>query len=239
MIKTLNSKPIITIDAVINQIKSLSSSKGKDSKSYFGIQTVNSFGLTSPQMKSIARAIGKDHNLALKLWKTEIHEARHIAVMIADYNKVTEKLMEYWVKDFNSWDIVDNCCGTLFDKTPYSYSKAKEWSYREKEFEKRAGFTMMATLAIHDKQAEDKLFEEFFPFIYNESGDGRNFVKKAISWAIRQIGKRNERLCKKAIALTVKIRAKGDSMSRWAASDASRELINYHHKGRIRNIGVK
>ncbi len=158
--------------------------------------------------------------------------------MIADPEMVTEQLMEKWIKDFNSWDIVDGCCGTLFDKTPFAYSKAVEWTKRKKEFEKRAGFTMMATLAVHDKKARDKYFEEFFPYLLRVSGDDRNFVYKAVNWAIRQIGKRNSRLCKKAIKLSEEIKKKNDPVSKWVAGGALRELIKYQAEGRIKNYGT-
>jgi 3-methyladenine DNA glycosylase AlkD len=225
-----------SVEEVVKEIKKLSSAKAKDAQAYFGIGGVNNYGLTVPQMRAIAKQIGKNHALALQLWKTKIHEARHIAAMIAEPKKVTEKLMEQWLKDFNSWDIVDGTCSSLFDKTPFAYDKAMQWTKKKKEFEKRAGFTMMATLAVHDKKADDKMFEQFFPYILNESGDDRIFVRKAMNWALRQIGKRNERLCRKAIALAKEIRAKGDTSSKWIAADALRELEKYLKEGKIKKV---
>jgi 3-methyladenine DNA glycosylase AlkD len=228
-----------TIEEVLQEMKKVSSKGTIASQERFAIGSVNNIGMTVPQMRILAKRIGKNHLLALQLWKTRIHEARHIAVMIADPKQVTEKLMEEWLHDFNSWDIVDGCCSSLFDKTPFAFEKAIEWTRREKEFEKRAGFTMMATLSVHDKKAEDKKFEQFFPFIIKESSDDRNFVKKAVNWALRQIGKRNERLCRKAIKVAKEIHAKGDSSSQWIASDALRELEKYLKEGRIKNVGIK
>jgi 3-methyladenine DNA glycosylase AlkD len=173
----------------------------------------------------------------LQLWKTKIHEARHIAAMTAEPEKVTEKLMEQWLKDFNSWDIVDDCCLTLFDKTPFAWKKAIEWTSRDKEFEKRAAFSMMAILAVHDKKAEDSRFEKFFPYIIRHSDDERNFVRKAVNWALRQIGKRNKHLCKKAITVAKEIRKKDDASSRWIAADALRELEKYMKEGKIKKLG--
>lgn len=227
-----------TVEEIIGEIKKQASGKNKATQAGFGISGVNNFGLTIPQMRAIAKAVGKNHRLALKLWKTKIHEAQHIAIMIADKNQVTEKLMEQWIKDFKSWDIVDGCCGTLFDKTPFAFEKAMEWSRREKEFEKRAGFTMMAMLAAHDKKAEDKKFEQFFPYIISESADERNFVKKAVNWALRQIGKRNERLCQKAIAVAKEIKLKNSASAKWIASDALRELQKYQKEGKIKKTGL-
>lgn len=228
-----------TVEKIIDQLKELSSPGGKSKQEYFGINTTQSFGLTTPQMRIVAKKIGKNHDLALKLWKTGHHEAKHIAIFIADPKLITEKLMEDLLKDFSSWDTVDNCCGTLFTKTPYAFEKAVQWTKNKTEFQKRAGFVLMAELAIHNKTAEDKKYEKFFPHIIRESHDERNFVKKAVNWALRQIGKRNERLCKKAIEVAKKIHAKGDTASRWIASDALRELEKYQKEGRIRNIGTK
>jgi 3-methyladenine DNA glycosylase AlkD len=226
-----------SVENVLKELKKASSPDAKSKQEYFGVLNVNSYGLTTPQLRRMAKQIGKNHELALQLWKTGIHEARHIAIFIADPKKITERLMEKWLKDFNSWDIVDNCCGTLFEKTPFAFDKAMEWTKREKEFEKRAGFVMMAVLAVHDKKSEDKKFEQFFPYLFAESYDERNFVKKAINWALRQIGKRNERLCKKAIVLAKQIHKKGDAASRWIASDALRELEKYLQEGKIKKAG--
>jgi 3-methyladenine DNA glycosylase AlkD len=228
-----------TTEEVIKEMKKVSSSKTIASQERFAISSVNNIGMTVPQIRTLAKKIGKNHALALQLWKTNIHEAQHIAAMIADPDEVTEKLMEQWLRDFNSWDIVDGCCSGLFRKTPLAYTKAIEWSKREKEFEKRAGFTMMAMLAVHDKKAEDKKFEQFFPFLIKESSDERNFVKKAVNWALRQIGKRNERLCKKTIKVAKEIYSKGDASSRWIATDALRELERYLREGKIKNVGVR
>jgi 3-methyladenine DNA glycosylase AlkD len=226
-------------EKILKELKKSSSPGAKTTQEHFGVVNVNSYGLTTPQLRRIAKQIGTNHQLALQLWKTKVHEARHIAIFIADPKQITEPLMEQWLKDFNSWDIVDNCCGTLFDKTPFAFDKAMEWTKREKEFEKRAGFVLMAELAVHDKKSEDKKYEQFFPLIIAESQDERNFVKKAINWALRQIGKRNERLCKKSISVAKQIHKKGDAASRWIASDALRELEKYQREGKIKSIGMK
>jgi 3-methyladenine DNA glycosylase AlkD len=227
-----------TVEEVIAEVKKHASEKDKAGQARFGINNASGYGLRTPQIRIIAKQIGRNHELALKLWETEVHEARHIAAMIADPKQTTEELMERWLKDFNSWDIVDDCCLTLFDKTPYAWKKAIEWTKRKPEFEKRAGFSMMAFLAIHDKKAEDSKYEKFFPYIIKESADERNFVRKAVNWALRQIGKRNKRLCKKAIAVAKQIYKKGDPASRWIATDALRELQKYQKEGKIRNIGT-
>ena len=225
-------------EKILKELKKASSPDAKTTQEYFGVLNVNSYGLTTPQLRKIAKQIGKNQELALQLWKTGVHEARHVAIFIAEQKQITEQLMEQWLKDFNSWDIVDNCCGTLFDKTPFAFDKAMEWTKRKKEFEKRAGFVLMAELAVHDKKSEDIKFEQFFPYLIAESHDERNFVKKAINWALRQIGKRNERLCKKAIVVAKQIHKKGDAASRWIASDGLRELEKYLREGKIKKIAL-
>jgi 3-methyladenine DNA glycosylase AlkD len=226
-----------TTEEVLKEMKKISSAKAKAAKEYFSIATDTSYGLTTPQSKAIAKKIGKNHALALELWKTNIHEARHIASLIADPLQTDDRLMEKWLKDFNSWDIVDGTCTYLFRKHPSAYEKAMEWTHREKEFEKRAGFTLIANLAVHDKKASDKLIEQFFEPILRESSDERNFVRKAVNWALRQIGKRNERLCKKAIAVAKQMQKKGHASSKWIAADALRELERYQKEGKIKNVG--
>jgi len=226
----------MSAEQVLQELRQLASEKAREAQKYFGIHK-ETIGITTPELRALARRIGKNHELGQALWQTGVHEARHVAVFISDPKKTTEGQMEEWLGDLDSWDIVDNCCGTLFDKTPVAFEKATEWTSRAGEFEKRAGFVMMATLAVHDKKANNSTFELFFPYLIGESEDGRNFVKKAINWALRQIGKRNMELCDKAIEVARQIHAKGDSSSRWIASDALRELERYKASGKIRNIG--
>jgi len=190
----------------------------------FGIQSSNSFGVSVPKLRTLAQEVGRDHLLALKLWETGLHDARLLATMIDDPKQITIDQMDKWVHDFDSWDIVDGSCGNLFDKTPFAIGKAKEWCKREEEFVKRAGFVLMAELAVHDKQAKDKLFLDFLPLIIGGASDKRNFVKKAVNWALRQIGKRNPRLNRAAVSTALKIQKIESGATRWIASDALREL---------------
>lgn len=228
---------VMNTNEIVQAIKLQRNEKNILGQKRFGITGAESYGLSMPQLRSIAKSVGKNHTLAQDLWATQMREARHIAVMIAEKDKVTERLMERWVKDFDSWDIVDNCCSTLFCRTPFAYNKVLEWSNRKREFEKRAAFSLMAFLAVHDKKQSDKAFDEFLEIIIRESDDQRNFVKKAVNWALRQIGKRNIRLCNKAIASCKTIHEKGDAASRWIANDALRELKKYKQEGRIKSVG--
>ncbi len=231
-------QPVYTVDRVLLTIRRSMNAANVAGQARFGITGVLSYGMTKPQMKALARQIGKNHGLALALWKTRIHEARHIAALIAEPVRVTEALMERWVRDFNAWDIVDDCCSSLFCRTPFAYRKALTWSRRKREFEKRAGFALMAFLAVHDKTAPDTRFVPFLARIEQASSDGRNFVRKAVNWALRQIGKRNTRLCAMAIDTARRIGAKDDAVSRWVASGALRELLRYRKEGRIRDVGT-
>ena len=190
----------------------------------FGIQSSNSFGVSVPQLRTLAREVGRDHMLAMKLWETGLHDARLLATMVDDPRKVTLEQMDKWVRDFDSWDVVDGSCGNLFDKTPFAVAKAKQWCKREEEFVKRAGFVMMAELAVHDKEAKDKVFLDFLPLIVGGASDERNFVKKAVNWALRQIGKRNMKLNKAAVSTARRIRKIDSGAAKWVAADALREL---------------
>ena len=167
----------------------------------FGINSKNTLGISVWKIREIAKEIGKDHDLAQELWKTKIHEARLLAAFIDDPEQVTERQMEDWVKDFDSWDVCDQVTTDLFDQTPYAYKKVFEWSERDEEFVRRAAFSMIAGLAVHDKKAKDGQFIELFSLIVKTSEDERNYVRKAVNWALRNIGKRNSRLNKKAIQL--------------------------------------
>ena len=154
--------------------------------------------------------------------------------MVDDPEQVTVDQMDKWVRDFDSWDVVDGSCGTLFDKTPFAVAKAREWCKREEEFVKRAGFVLMAELAVHDKQAKDKLFLDFLPLIIAGASDKRNFVKKAVNWALRQIGKRNLKLNRAAVSAALKIQKNQSGAARWVASDALRELKSPQVQKRLR-----
>jgi 3-methyladenine DNA glycosylase AlkD len=211
---------------ILATLRSLSNPEAVSSMARFGIKADKAFGVSVPVLRKLARSIGKDHALAQGLWDTGLHEARELATMIADPRQVTEDFMERWVKDIDSWDVCDHCCGNLWDKTPYAYRKAREWSRQPEEFVKRAAFSLMAALAAHDKAASDDAFIKFLPIIKRESIDERNFVKKAVNWALRQIGKRNRNLNRQAIAMAREIQKLDSKSARWIAADALRELTN-------------
>jgi 3-methyladenine DNA glycosylase AlkD len=209
---------------ILKKLKSQANPQNVAGMTRFGINPQKTYGINLPVLRKMAKEIGRDHRLALKLWDSGIHEARILASMIDEAEKVSEKQMEKWVKDLDSWDVCDQVCSNLFDKTEFAYQKAFEWSKRKEEFIKRAGFVLMAALSVHDKEAKDKKFEQFFPIIKKEVDDKRNFVKKAVNWSLRQIGKRNSVLNKKAIVVAKEIQKMDFQSAKWIANDALREL---------------
>jgi 3-methyladenine DNA glycosylase AlkD len=216
----------MSADAAIEKIKSMYNPANVSGMTRYGINSYNTYGVSIPVLRKIAKEIGKDHEAALKLWKSGIHEARLLAGFVDDPRQVTEDQMEAWVKDFDSWDICDQACSNLFDRTSFAYRKAVEWSGRDGEYVKRAGYVLMAALAVHDKRAVDEVFLTFLPIIKTGATDERNFVKKAVNWALRQIGKRNANLNQSAIKAAEEIRKINSKSARWIASDALRELTS-------------
>lgn len=210
---------------IIKKLHSYANPQNVAGMARFGINPKQTLGVSVPVLRKMAKEIGKDHQVAIGLWQSGIHEARILASMVDDPWQVTEEQVEQWVSDFDSWDVCDQVCMNLFDKTSMSFAKAIQWARREKEFEKRAGFALMAVLAWHDKQARDSDFLKFFPLIKKGASDERNFVKKAVNWALRQIGKRNARLRLYAIACAHEIDALDSKTAHWIARDALRELI--------------
>jgi len=208
--------------------------KAVEGMARFGIQSSNSFGVSVPKLRALARTVGRDHLLAMRLWETGLHDARLLATMVDDPDEVTIDQMDKWVRDFDSWDVVDGSCGNLFDKTPFAVAKAKDWCKREEEFVKRAGFVLIAELAIHDKEAKDKVFLDFLPVVIGGASDSRNFVKKAVNWSLRQIGKRNLKLNEAAVSTALKIQKIDSGAAKWIASDALRELKSSQVLKRLR-----
>jgi 3-methyladenine DNA glycosylase AlkD len=190
----------------------------------FGITAKKAYGLSTPALKQLAREIGHDHALAQQLWATEVLEGRGLAGLVDQPERVTERQMERWVRDFDSWAVCDATCLYLFRKTPFAQRKGREWSSRPQEFVKRAGFALMAYLAVHDKKAPDETFLAFLPLIEREAVDERPMVKKGVNWALRQIGKRNQRLNRAAIQVAQTMRRLNSRSARWIAADALREL---------------
>ena len=214
----------MTIDEILDTMKANASADNVAGMARFGISSEGTLGLSIPFVRSLAKRAGKDHELALGLWATGIHEARIMASMVDRPEWVTEGQMEAWVAEFDSWDVCDQVCGNLFDRVPTAKEKAVAYCRRPEEFVRRAGFVLMAYLAVHDKKAPDELFVSFLPLIREYAVDERNFVKKAVNWALRQIGKRNGALMPQALALAEELSTSTSKSARWIGKDAVREL---------------
>ena len=213
-----------TAPEVLRELRALANPANIAGMARFGINPRGTLGIGIPHLRRLARRAGRDHRLAGELWAAGVHEGRILASMIDDPKEVTERQMERWVRDFDSWDVCDQVCGNLFRATSFAYRKAVEWSAREEEFVRRAGFVMMATLAVADKAAPDARFSRFLPLIVRRSDDDRNFVRKAVNWALRQIGKRSPGLRREAIRTERGLMRSDSRSARWIARDALREL---------------
>jgi 3-methyladenine DNA glycosylase AlkD len=224
-----------TLQEIFDRLQSLSQPERKAGMARYGIEVSKALGVSIPELRNVAKTLGKDHGLAQQLWESGIHEARILASMIDDPKLVTAIQMDAWASGFNSWDVTDQCINNLFRKTSYALTKAVEWSRRTEEFVKRSGFVLMAALAVHEKNAGDQTFEAFFPLIEQEAHDQREYVKKAVNWALRQIGKRNLALNQQAIEVAKRIRQQSSSSAKWIAADALRELTNAKIQARLHN----
>lgn len=200
----------------------------------YGIDTGSALGVSVTQLRSVAKGLGRDHRLAASLWASGIHEARMLATLIDDPEQVTEGQMEAWIADVRSWDLCDGACGNLFDRTPFWHDKALEWAGREPEYVKRAGFALMAWAAVHRKDVPDRAFGAFLPLIAAHATDDRNYVRKAVNWALRQIGKRSRTLNRQAIRTAGQIGKIDARSARWIAADALRELEGTAVQERLR-----
>jgi 3-methyladenine DNA glycosylase AlkD len=218
---------------VLNVLESLGDPRNVEGMARFGIKPAVALGVAKPALRRLAKDLGQDHHLARQLWASGIHEARVLASMVDDPLKVTGAQMEAWANDFDNWDICDQCCMNLFWRTAFAYEKAEEWSANGKEFVKRAGFVLMASLAVHDKKTSDSKFERFLSGIEREAVDDRNFVRKAVNWALRQIGKRNAGLRQKAMEVALELRQEQSRSARWIGSDALRELSSEAVRRRV------
>jgi 3-methyladenine DNA glycosylase AlkD len=219
---------------ILKKLKSQADPAAVQGMARFGIRARKVYGWPTPALRKLARQIGKNHALAQQLWSSGVHDARVLATLVAEADRLSEHQMERWAKDFDSWAVCDAACFNVFRYTRFAHRKCAEWSGRKEEYVKRAGFALMAGLAISDKDADDNQFIAFLPLIKKESMDERNFVKKAVNWALRQIGKRNWRLNRVAIKTAREIRDLAAGGASWVASDALRELESGPVRKRLR-----
>lgn len=220
-------------DTIMKKLKTFRDPWAVKGMSRYGINPKNNYGISVNRLRKMAKEFGTDHELAKQLWSSGVRDARILACLIDDPKLVNEEQMDNWVKDFNSWDVCDLCCGHLFDKINIAYEKANEWAASDEVFVKRAGFSLIAWLAVHDKEAENDMFIKFLPIIEKEASDERKYVKKAVNWALRQIGKRNILLNEKALETAGKILEIDEKGAKWIANDAIRELTSEAVMGKL------
>ena len=230
-------KPTWTKSTVLRELKQLADPGVRVKMSYFGVNVPQAHGISAPVLHTFARHIGKNQDLAEELWSSGVHEAKILAALIGECDKITSAQMERWVRDFNSWDVVDSACCYLYAYAKPAWKKIYTWSSCAAEYEKRAAFSLAAYLAYKDKSASDAQFEKFLSVIEREAYDDRNFVRKAVNWALRNIGKRNFALNKCAVAAAERIRQQNCRSARWIASDALRELTSAAVQERLSRKG--
>ena len=223
-----------TAARAVAELRRLGEKKNVAGMARFGIRAKKVFGVSKPKLDELAKKIGKNHELGMELWSTGIHDGRLLGVLVSDPQKVGAKQMDRWVRDFDNWDVCDGTCCHLFVFAAPAWKKAFEWTRRKKEFEKRAAFALAAFLAVHDKLASDTSYKRFLRAIEREAWDKRNFVRKAVNWALRNIGKRNLRLNRAAIVSAERIHRQDTRAARWIAADALRELRSEAVQKRLR-----
>lgn len=224
---------LVSYGEIIRRLEELSNPAAVQGMSRYGITPARAYGVSVPELRSIVREAGRNHELAGKLWALDTRETRILASMIEEPKLVTERQMEGWVKEFDNWEICDQCCLNLFRDIPLAWRKCTEWSSRKEEFVKRAGFVLIACMAVGDKKTEDVRFEKILCLIEREAEDERKMVKRAVNWALREIGKRNSMLNRKALASARRIRRSPSRSARWVASDAIRELTSEKVRRRL------
>ncbi len=219
---------------ILRELASLANDANRAGMARFGINVGRAHGVPVKTLRQIARSHRRDHDLAVALWQSGVHEARILATLIADPERMTEEQLDAWAAGLDSWDLCDGFCNNLVRKTPFAWAKADAWCRRDETFVRRAGFSLMANLAVHDKTAPDSDFVALLPLIEAGARDERNFVKKSVNWALRQIGKRNATLHARAVATAEKLLQRGDRPARWIARDALRELNSDKVRDRLR-----
>ncbi|MBM3518863.1 MAG: DNA alkylation repair protein [Alphaproteobacteria bacterium] len=223
-----------TVEAVLAGLSALGREENRLGKARYGINVERAFGVGMAELRAMARRYRRQHALAVALWDSGWSEARHLAVLIADPRKVDDALMEAWVADFDSWDVCDGACMHLFARVPGAHDKVRPWAAREETYARRAGFALLAGLAVHDKRAPDAAFIGYLELIEAQADDERNFVRKAVNWALRQIGKRNLALNAAAIVTAERLAARPAKAARWIARDALKELQSPAVQARLR-----
>jgi len=223
----MTTSPLLRVDEIVAELWRMGSPANVAGMARYGVAAREALGISAVPLRALAKRIGRNHTLAGQLWATGIFEARLLAAFVAEPDRLTRREARTWAGDFENWADCDGVCIHFFRKAPFAHAFAVECSRRKREFVKRTGFTLMATLAVHDKPAADRVFLDYLPRIAEAASDERNGVKKAVNWALRQIGKRNPELQRAAIRAAESIRRQGTPAAKWIASDALRELKQF------------
>ena len=221
------------VDDILAWLQRRGTQRNREGMARYGIRSARAFGVSMATMRPLVTRLGRDHDLAIALWETGWLEARVLASFVDDPAQVTRAQMERWCRAFDNWAVCDSVCLHLFDKTPHAFDKVTQWSRRTREFERRAAFALLASLAVHDRRAPDDAFTSRVVLIESAATDERNFVKKAVNWALRQVGKRNAALNAAAVTLARRLAASGSRPARWVGKDALRELTSATTLARI------
>jgi len=222
------------VEAALAWLEQESTTKDRENLVRFGIDADPAFGVSMANIQLLAKSLGKSHELAQALWACGWYEARLLTSFVDEPARVTPEQMDRWTEDFDNWGICDTLCFHLFDRTPYAWDKVREWSDRPEEFVKRAAFALLASLALHDKKAGDERFIAGLALIERAAPDGRNFVKKGVSWALRLIGRRNAALHAQAVAVSRRLAASAEPAARWIGKGALRELTSPKVAGKFK-----
>jgi 3-methyladenine DNA glycosylase AlkD len=233
------AKSAATVESVMAWIRKTGSPKVRAGMARYGLPTANAVGIPVGVMRAEAKWIGPNHALALGLWKTGNYEAQLMAAMLGEPDRLTAAQMDAWCRDFDNWGTVDTACFVLFDRSPLGWKMASKWAKEEGEFQRRAGFVMMACLAAHDKTAKDAAFLKFVPMIEKGASDDRNFVKKGVSWALRHLGHRTAALHAAAVKTATKLSKSDDPTERWVGKDALRDLSRPSVVAKVKKRGGK
>jgi 3-methyladenine DNA glycosylase AlkD len=227
------SPEAVDVESVIAELRKLGSEKNRAGMARFGINTKRAFGVSIAAIRPLARRYRRNHELAAALWASGLHEARLLACFVDDPKQVTSRQMDSWAAEFDSWDLCDQACLKLFVKTPFVDRKIPRWAKDKREFVRRAGFALLASFAVHGKDVPDSVFRDHLKLIEGAATDERNFVRKAVNWALRQVGKRSASLHKPALALAKRLAASPDKTARWIGKDAVKELTDPFQLGRL------
>ena len=225
--RTTRAGDAVDVRTALAWLERRGSRRNREGMARFGIVTAKAFGVPMGVMEPLARRLRRNHDLALALWESGWHDARMLATMIDDPSRVTSAQMERWCRDFDTWAVCDTACFKLFVRSPLAWRKVRSWSRRRGEYQKRAAFALLASLAVHDKSAADAAFLRALPLVEAAADDERNFVKKGVNWALRAIGHRNAGLHHRATVLARRLAASTQPSRRWIGKDALRDLDRY------------